>query len=88
MKNKKVKFEVFNGTTLLLTTNEVSKMAMEVVKLQKENTPVIKIHNYENHEITTYRKEIHQKNYRVSVKKEVQLIYQPAVQPQEVAASE
>ena len=88
MKNKKPRFEVFNGTTSVITTNEVAKMAQEVVKLQKEKTPVIKIHNYESHEITTYRKEIHQKNYRVSVKKEVQLIYQPAAQSEEVAASE
>lgn len=88
MKNKKPRFEVFNGETSVITSNEVAKIAKEIVKLQHQKQPVIKIHDYENHEIIRYRKEIHQKNYRVSVKKEVQLIYKPAVQPEEVAASE
>ncbi len=88
MKKKNPRFEVFNGETSVVTTNEIAKMAKKVIELQKEKAPVIIINNYVNQEITTYKKQIHEKNYRVSVKKEVQLVFSEKVPPQEAVSSE
>jgi len=88
MKKKKPKFEVFNGETSAIATTEIAKVAQKVIELQKEKTPVIIIHNYVNQEITTYRKKIHEKNYRVSVKKDVQLVFLEKVPQKEAVSSE
>jgi ATP-dependent Clp protease adapter protein ClpS len=75
-KQPQVLYEVFTGVDSVLTTDNRIDAVDKVIELQiKQRDGVITIHDYAAGVVLRYKKEIHQKNWRLSEQKVEGLVY-------------
>jgi hypothetical protein len=82
-----VLFEVFVGVDSVLHTDDRSEAAQKVVDLQKKQRDgVITLHDYTAQIVLRYKKEIHEKNWRLRESRVEGLVFKPAVSEPEAVS--